>query len=114
MRLCRVQCTLAEIASVMELSEDTIERRCLEVFGKPFAEAWQDYSAGGKASVRRAQFQMAQKNVVAAIWWGKQNLGQADKVTLAPGDLDALIEHGMRELARAKIDSEETDKQPVM
>ena len=71
MRLCRVQCTLAEIASVMELSEDTIERRCLEVFGKGFAEVWQEKSAGGKTSVRRAQFQMAQKNIVAAIWWGK-------------------------------------------
>jgi hypothetical protein len=113
-RLCRVQCTLAEIASVLELSEDTIERRCMEVFSKGFAEAWQEYSAGGKTSVRRAQFQMAQKNVVAAIWWGKQHLGQSDRVTLAPGELDAAIEHGIRELARVKAESEESDKQPVM
>ena len=47
-------------------------------------------SAGGKSSVRRAQFQMAQKNVVAAIWWGKQHLGQSDRVTLAPGDVGFL------------------------
>src|SRR5687768_16165452 len=79
-RLCRVQCTLTEIASVLELSEDTIERRCLEVFGKGFQEALQEYSAGGKTSVRRAQFQMAPKNIVAAIWWGKHHLGQSDKV----------------------------------
>lgn len=88
--------------------------RCHETLGKGFAETWQEQSAGGKSSVRRAQFRMAQNNIVAAIWWGKQHLGQSDKVTLAPGELDAAIEHGMRELARAKADSEEINSRPLM
>lgn len=65
-------CTMEEIASVIGVSKDTIERRCRE-----------DINLGkqqGKVSLRRKQFELAYKgDRVMLIWLGKQYLGQADK-----------------------------------
>ena len=76
--LCGIQCTLAEIASFFKCSEDTIERWCKRELKMTFAEAFKTYSAGGKISLRRFQFRMAEHNCSMAIWLGKQYLGQRD------------------------------------
>lgn len=94
--LCKIQATLEEIAQVMGVSEDTIERRCAELYGLSFADTYKKHSAEGKTSIRRAQFKMAQNNPTMAIWLGKQYLGQRDKSEIEYRDLDAAIE---RELA---------------
>lgn len=79
-KLCALQCTLEEIASWFKCSEDTIERWCKRELNFGFAEAYKRFSANGKISLRRWQFQMAEHSVPMAIFLGKNWLGQTDKV----------------------------------
>jgi len=93
--LCRIQCTLQEIASWFKCSEDTIERWCKRTYKQTFAEAYKKYSASGKISLRRAQLKLAEKNATMAIWLGKQYLGQKDDdrmSTVSNGVLESLLE----------------------
>lgn len=82
--LCGLQCTLEEIAGWFRCSEDTIQRWCIRTYkdgnGKPqgFAVVFKKFSADGKISLRRAQFQLAKKSAAMAIFLGKQYLGQKD------------------------------------
>lgn len=43
-----------------------------------FAEVYKKYSANGKISLRRYQFNLAKTNASMAIWLGKQMLGQKE------------------------------------
>lgn len=79
-KLCGLQCTLAEIASFFQCSEDTIERWCKRELKMNFAEAFKKHSATGKISLRRWQFKMAEHNCSMAIFLGKNWLGQSDKI----------------------------------
>lgn len=79
-KLCSLQCTLSEIASFFDCSEDTIERWCRRELKLSFADAFKKHSAAGKMSLRRWQFKMAEHNVSMAIFLGKNWLGQTDKV----------------------------------
>lgn len=79
--LCFYQCTLTEIAGVLDVSMDTVERWCLRTYKTNFAEVYKLKSAGGKMSVRRKQFEVAMSgNPTLLVWLGKQYLGQADKM----------------------------------
>lgn len=78
--LCFIQCTITEIAGVLDCSTDTVEAWCLRELEMPFSEAFKKFSAGGKMSLRRAQFKLAEKNATMAIWLGKQYLGQRDDI----------------------------------
>ena len=79
--LCKIQCTEAEIAAVLKMSVDTLARCIEEVYGITFAEVFAQKREGGKASLRRAQWNTAleTKNPVMQIFLGKNMLGQADK-----------------------------------
>jgi hypothetical protein len=79
-RLCENQCTLEEIAHVLDVSEDTVERWCKRAYELGFADTYKKFSAWGKTSLRRYQFEAAKKgNPTIQIWLGKQYLGQTDK-----------------------------------
>lgn len=79
-KLCEIQCTLTEIAGVLRVSEDTVERWCERTYELGFAECFKKFSAAGKTSLRRQQFELAKKgNATMLIWLGKQYLGQTDK-----------------------------------
>lgn len=94
-KLCALHCTLKEIADWFQCAEDTIQRWCQRQYGKTFSEAFDQFSAQGKISLRRYQFRMAEHNVTMAIWLGKQWLGQTDVVVTAEaknGQLDAILE----------------------
>ena len=75
-----IQCTAAECAGVLNVSEDTLDRRLKEETGEGFAEFYKKHSVDGKVSLRRAQFKAAteQLNPTMLIWLGKQMLGQKD------------------------------------
>jgi hypothetical protein len=60
------------------MSEDTVETRCKEYYNMTLSECFKKFSAGGKMSLRRSQFRLAEKNASMAIWLGKQYLGQKD------------------------------------
>lgn len=90
-KLCALQCTLNEIASFFKCSEDTIERWCRRELKVSFAEAFKIHSAGGKISLRRWQFKMAEHNVSMAIFLGKQYLGQKDQQDVVVAHDDETI-----------------------
>lgn len=94
-KLCGIMCSEEEIASVFDCSVDTIERWCKRTYSTTFAEVYKEKSAKGKASLRRMQWQLAEKNVGMAIFLGKQYLGQKDHVEYedkeALNRLDAII-----------------------
>lgn len=76
--LCKMQCTLVEIASWFDCSEDTIERWCKKTYKMKFKDCLAKFGASGLISLRRAQFKLAEKNVAMAIFLGKNYLGQRD------------------------------------
>jgi len=72
LKLAAIGCTVEEIATVMECSKDTLERR--------FAAVIEKGRNAMKQSVRRMQFRAAARGSVAMmIWLGKQHLDQTDK-----------------------------------
>lgn len=95
-QLCALQCTLAEIALVMNLSEDTIENRCDEIYQRRFTDVFEQKRVAGFTSLRRAQFKMAETVPALAIFLGKNYLNQSDKIAIDVKQLDSDIE---RELA---------------
>ena len=79
--LCKIQCTEIEIAACLNVSVDTLERRCKEKYESTFADVYAQKREGGKTSLRRAQWLSAieGKNTAMQIFLGKNMLGQADK-----------------------------------
>lgn len=79
-KLCQMHCTRKEIANFLEITEKTLTERCKVQFGMLFSEIYDQYTAEGKISIRRKQFEVGMTgNVVMLIWLGKQHLGQRDK-----------------------------------
>lgn len=76
--LCGLQCTEEEIASVFRCSIDTLSRFCQREYKESFAELYKKLSEGGKTSLRRKQWKLAETSATMAIWLGKQYLGQKD------------------------------------
>ena len=78
--MCKIQCTGEEIASVLNISYDTLERACKREKSMSCADYIGQKREGGKASLRRRQWQSAQDgNATMLIWLGKQYLGQRDR-----------------------------------
>jgi hypothetical protein len=76
--LAALQLTQEEAAAVLLVSRKTFNQFLSKT---PSArEMWEMGTDSGRVSVKRAQFVMAHHSVTAAIWWGKQHLGQSDKV----------------------------------
>lgn len=79
-KLCGLQCTEEEIAQFVSVSVDTLHRACKREYQMSFAEYFAQKRGVGKISLRRAQWQLAQKgNATMLIWLGKQYLSQRDK-----------------------------------
>lgn len=74
-----IQCTEEEMAAVLDVSADTLERWVKRTYGRRFAEVYAEKRAGGKASLRRNQWKLAETNPTMAIFLGKNYLGQTDK-----------------------------------
>lgn len=71
-QLASIQCSLAEMASIMDCHPDTLRDNFSTVIDKG--------RESGKMSLRRKQFSVALSgNVTMLIWLGKQYLGQDDK-----------------------------------
>jgi hypothetical protein len=80
-KLATIQCTEAEIAQVLNISQDTWTR--LKKRDKRVKEALENGRERGKASLRRLQWEQAQNgNTGMLVWLGKQYLGQTDKQDL--------------------------------
>jgi hypothetical protein len=82
-KLCAIQCTGEEIASVLDIDYDTLNRRLKQDTGFNFTEYFIKKSGNGKASLRRRQFELAANgNVTMLVWLGKQYLSQSDKTDI--------------------------------
>jgi len=81
-KLCILQCTAEEIGSFLNVSTDTLARRCRKKFKVTFAEYIAEKRLVGRISLRRAQWSKAttETNTTMLIWLGKQYLGQTDKL----------------------------------
>lgn len=88
--LCALQCTEEEMCGFFGVNTDTINSWCKNTYGETFSETFKKKSAGGKMSLRRSQFRLAEKSATMAIWLGKQYLGQRDipDVVVALGNDD--------------------------
>ena len=79
-KLCELQCTEREIAGFFGCSVDTLNSRCKEEYGQTFSELFAQKRKAGHISLRRWQWQSAEKgNTAMLIFLGKQYLGQSDK-----------------------------------
>jgi hypothetical protein len=93
-KLAHIQCTHSEIASTLGVSVDTLTRN------RHFAETYKRGAEGGRKSLRRMQFESANKgNVTMMIWLGKQYLGQSDQHTTEIRQLPSLRDLTTDELA---------------
>lgn len=82
--LARIGCTDEEMGVLLGVSSDTLVRRFAEHIKKGRAEM--------KMSLRRLQIKLAEQgNATMAIWLGKQNLGQKDKVEHSGGNDNPLV-----------------------
>lgn len=78
--MCQIQCTGEEIASVLGIDYDTLATRCKDDHGSSFSDYIGEKKQGGRASLRRKQWKLAESgNPTMLIWLGKQYLGQSDK-----------------------------------
>lgn len=86
--LCEIQCTKTEICNVLGCDEKTLTRWCIDTYGEGFSDTYKKQSETGKMSLRRMQWEAAEKgNTTMLVWLGKQYLGQKDKQELS-GDSD--------------------------
>ena len=80
-KLCFLQCTRNEFWSWFDVNEDTLNKWCKENYdGKTFSAVFKEKRENGLISLRRTQFQLAEKSPAMAIFLGKNLLGQTDKV----------------------------------
>jgi len=76
-QLARIHCTDAEMASILGVCLRTFATRKAE--DPEFLHVYEKAKAEGCRSLRRSQWELAEKgNATAQIWLGKQVLGQRD------------------------------------
>ena len=87
--LAKIFCTGEEIASVLNVSYDTLSRRVTEDFKLTFADYIKSKVGEGKASLRRLQYKAATNgNTSMLIWLGKQYLEQTEPMRIIKDDSD--------------------------
>jgi hypothetical protein len=75
-KLSQIACTQEEIASILGCSVDTLQRDI------EFCGIYKDGLNKARASLRRKQFALADKNAAMAIFLGKNMLKQRDNIDI--------------------------------
>lgn len=91
-KLCEFQCTEMEICSWFDIDDKTLTRWCNETYGKSFSEIFKLKRGKGQISLRRTQWQLAEKNPSMAIFLGKQYLNQRDNPDIIVADMSKVDE----------------------
>lgn len=78
--LCKIQCTISEIANFFHISIDELDKQCHKAFGISAHYAQKEFGSEGKISLRRSQFKTAveKNNPIMQIWLGKNYLDQCE------------------------------------
>ena len=90
-KLCGLQCTQQEICDWFGVTDKTLSGWCRRTYKKSFSEVFEQKRGIGKASLRRMQWQLAEKSAAMAIFLGKNYLGQTDVQTVALDNKDDSI-----------------------
>ena len=99
-KLAHIQCTYPEIASTLGVSIDTLTRH------PDFAATFKRGAEGGRKSLRRMQFESANRgNVTMQIWLGKQYLSQSDHVINTVRRVPSFDELTLEELGQLVAES---------
>lgn len=115
-KLCGLQCTRDEICGWFGITDKTLDGWCKRTYGEGFSAIYDKKRETGRISLRRAQFQLAQKSAAMAIFLGKQYLGQRDTPvevshTVSPIDeITAEIFRVQEEQARAAAMEDDSDE----
>lgn len=97
--LCQILCNEKEIASILDMSIQSLNEKIKAAKGKTFFDYYNEKSADGKMSIRRKQFSVAmgqaeviqdgevkrkgvKPDTTMLIFLGKQYLGQRDQVAI--------------------------------
>ena len=87
-KLCFLQCTEREFCSWFDVSDETLNKWCKENYdGRTFSDVFKEKRENGLISLRRTQFQLAEKSPAMAIFLGKNLLGQTDKMEQTVNDV---------------------------
>ena len=93
-KLCYMQSTVREICGFIEISEDAMLDACKENWDMTPSEKFADWYEGGKCSLRRKQWILADTSAAVVIFLGKQILKQTDDHVLNhKGDMNYVIQH---------------------
>jgi len=100
--LCFVQCTVKEMEFILSTDSRILDSWCQRTYKQNFNDAYDKFSSGGKASLRRSQFRLANKNASMGIWLGKQYLGQEEvkKHEVVITDEDQIVQPDIIEKLR--------------
>ena len=101
-KLCQLQCTLLEICDYFDVEDDTLNNWCKKTYRKTFSEVFKVKRGKGQISLRRMQWQQAEKNATMAIWLGKQYLGQRDNIEVEHNANNGIITDLLGALKDAK------------
>ena len=102
-KLLHIQCTQIEVAGFLNVSVNTLSRRCKQDHGMTWTEYSASKGASGRASLRRKQWLLADKSSAMAIFLGKNYLDQSDKI-------ETKNVHSQSPLALEKISDGDLDK----
>lgn len=113
--LCAIQCTEEEILSVLGVTDKTLARWVADNYeGRRFSEVFREKRAGGRSSLRRRQWNLAETNATMAIWLGKNWLGQRDDIVQSMDARNDILESLLRlEKDAIQRETESPDNGPV-
>lgn len=103
--LCALQCTHDEICAWFDVTVKTLESWCKRTYGDSFSKVFAQKRGKGKISLRRSQFQLAEKSASMAIWLGKQYLNQRDNVDVTVSEAKGIA---LDELERMVLGDDES------
>lgn len=107
--LCGIQCTKLEICAFFDVTDKTLESWCKRTYHAGFSEVFSQKRGMGKISLRRKQWQLAEKSASMAIWLGKQYLDQRDNVDVTVADAKGIA---LDELEKMVIEDDESGGNP--
>ena len=103
-QLCELQCIGEEIAAGLGCDYDTLAKNVKDKYGCSCSDYIRQKAQGGKASLRRSQWNLAKDgNATMLIWLGKQYLEQSDKQEINH-DKDGDLVEALNNLADALPD----------
>lgn len=109
-KLCALQCTKSEICAWFDVTDKTLESWCKRTYSAGFSDVFKQKRERGKISLRRTQWQLAEKNATMALWLGKQYLNQRDNVDVNVSDAKGIA---LDELEKMVLGDDENGSDPA-